>query len=226
MADLDEPQLPPVTDVPVTHSIGASTGVSATPIHDLSFPADWKAGEPRLEPEQERPPTDPALRRAWERARSTPSTSDAATTEEPETVPLLPIHRLGQTVWFRSRTGAWTVPAIITATVDSLHRGNVEAGHIPDLSSPDHVHLTVLTPGKPGHVSDETWDTHPELADPARINRPAGGSFNEWDVAYWEPTPEEAFDAAIVLDVELASSPYPAGFDFSVQPAGTWMWPL
>lgn len=54
---------------------------------------------------------------------------------------------IGRIVTYRSITGNYDVPAMITATVDSLWPGGVERGDVPALSSPEHVHLHVLTPG-------------------------------------------------------------------------------
>lgn len=104
---------------------------------------------------------------------------------------------IGRIVHYRSRTGRYTVPAIVTATVDTLFRPAVEGGHIPDLSSPMHVHLTVFTPGTPGERLPDT--------DPTINAANLGGSYQEWDVP---------FDAS-------------TGFRPPEDPqaAGTWAWP-
>lgn len=57
---------------------------------------------------------------------------------------------IGRIVVYRSRTGGYDVPAIITATRDTLNRKVVQAGYVPDLTDDEHVHLTVFTPGMPG----------------------------------------------------------------------------
>jgi hypothetical protein len=44
--------------------------------------------------------------------------------------------------------------ALIVATVDTLDPRGVEAGDVPALDSPTHVHLVVFTPGKVGHFSE------------------------------------------------------------------------
>lgn len=54
----------------------------------------------------------------------------------------------GRIVHYYAKTRGYLVPAIVTATVESLDARGVELGHVPPLSSPDHVHLEVLTPGK------------------------------------------------------------------------------
>lgn len=95
----------------------------------------------------------------------------------------MPPPTIGRIVIYRSRTGDYVVPAIVTATADTLHRPNVEAGHIPDLSSSEHVHLTVLTPGKPGKRADAT-DFLTE--SPHGRSENAGGVYQEWDIAHDE----------------------------------------
>jgi hypothetical protein len=88
--------------------------------------------------------------------------------------------RLGQTVLYRSRTGKYTVPAIVTAVRYSLHRPNVDAGFIPDLSSDLHVHLTVFTPGAPGKRAAATDFL---VESPHGRSENAGGVYQEWDIA-------------------------------------------
>lgn len=116
--------------------------------------------------------------------------------------------RLGHVVWYRSKTGTYTCGARIAATVDSLYQPNVDAGHLLSLSSPTHVHLVVDTPGLQGHVSDDTARTHPALADPDRPNKPAGGTFQEFDIPQWD------WEAEGILT-----------WEYDEQPAGTWAWP-
>lgn len=90
---------------------------------------------------------------------------------------------IGRVVIYRSRTGDYIVPAIVTATLDTLHRPNVEAGYIADLSSDEHVHLTVFTPGKPGKRA-EAADFLTESPHGRAEN--VGGLYQEWDIAYDE----------------------------------------
>lgn len=119
---------------------------------------------------------------------------------------MTPRPSIGRVVIYRSRTGTYSMPALISATVDTLHRPNVDAGHVPDLTSGRHVHLTVFTPGILGQRSAST---DPELG---KANPPAGGSLQEWDIAEWEPRLDQAGDA------------FAAG-DYTAQPPGTWAWP-
>ena len=105
---------------------------------------------------------------------------------------------IGRIVHYRSRTGKYTCPAMITATVDTLFRPNVEAGYIADLTSVNNVHLTVFTPGAPGkRATAEDFE--------ARVNAPisenVSGTYQEWDVPHGE------------LDAE------------GNIPAGTWAFP-
>lgn len=116
--------------------------------------------------------------------------------------------RLGRIVWYRSKTGTYSCPAIISATTDTLYQPNVDAGHMLPLATHAHVHLTVCTAGLPGHVSDDTAREHPALADPHRPNKPAGGTYQEFDIPQWD------WEADGVLT-----------WDYADQPAGTWAWP-
>ena len=86
---------------------------------------------------------------------------------------------IGRIVIYRSRTGDYDVPAIITATQDTLNRKGVEAGHIPDLSGAACVHLTVFTAGKPGRRRDA--DDFLVESDHGRSENVAG-CYQEWDI--------------------------------------------
>ncbi len=61
---------------------------------------------------------------------------------------------LGRIVHYRGKVGrqVWR-PAIVVCTPADLAPGAVEAGEIPDLTGPEHLHLHVLTP------SDRGWFT-------------------------------------------------------------------
>lgn len=105
---------------------------------------------------------------------------------------------IGRIVIYRSRTGDYSVPAIITATQETLNAKGVELGHVPDLSGERHVHLTVFTPGKPGMR---------RAADDFMVESPHGrgenvsGCYQEWDIA-------QGVD------------------DGDMQQPGTWRWPV
>lgn len=118
---------------------------------------------------------------------------------------------IGRIVWYRSKTGNYTLPAMITATVETLHRPNVEAGHVPDLDSPTHVHLTVNTCGIPG---ERAADVDPTLG--TGPSQPYGGSYPEWNVPYDEMGSTD----------DTYESVAGGGEDDDRQQAGTWMWPL
>lgn len=118
---------------------------------------------------------------------------------------------IGRIVTYRSRTGDYDVPAIVTATTDTLNRKGVEAGYVPDLSSKEHVHLTVLTPGQPGlrkageHDDFKVVSEHP-------VSENVAGCYQEWDIPQWE--------APHVLG-SIDGPPLPP-----VEPnPGTWRWP-
>lgn len=114
-------------------------------------------------------------------------------------------------VVYRSRTGAYEVPAVITATHDSLNPQGVNAyinsggvRGVPPLSSPDHVHLTVFTPGIPGQRATAE-DFEGPRAD-APISENVAGCYQEWDVP---------------LDGSEAQPQEVVG----IQTPGTWSWP-
>ncbi|HEU5043070.1 MAG TPA: hypothetical protein VFT75_02925 [Nocardioidaceae bacterium] len=88
------------------------------------------------------------------------------------------MRRLGEQVHYVSRTGAYEVPAIVTATELTLNRDNVAAGYIPDLQT-GHVHLTVFSPGPGGRRADAT-DFVTE--SPHGRNENQGGTYTEWDI--------------------------------------------
>lgn len=93
---------------------------------------------------------------------------------------------IGRIVIYRSRTGDYDVPAIVTATVDTLNPKGVELGHIPDLSGNNCVHLTCFTAGKPGKRRDAE-DFKEESPHPRSEN--VAGCYQEWDIG--EATSEE-----------------------------------
>jgi hypothetical protein len=88
---------------------------------------------------------------------------------------------IGRIVTYRSRTGNYDVPAIVCATSDTLHRPGVEAGYVPDLTSDDHIHLVVFTPGIPGAgKSAEEAEFLVRSANPVMPS--SGGTYQEWDI--------------------------------------------
>lgn len=54
---------------------------------------------------------------------------------------------IGRIVVFRSRRGNYSMPAVVTATTETLWPEGIERGDVPALSSSMHVHLHVFTPG-------------------------------------------------------------------------------
>ena len=103
---------------------------------------------------------------------------------------------MGRMVHYRSRSGSYSMPAVIAATRSDLNRDNVEAGYIPDIDDDESVHLVVFTAGTPGQRNPAT---------DAEIGKGAvagSGTLQEWNVPYWA---EE--------------------FPGQEQPAGTWTWP-
>lgn len=104
---------------------------------------------------------------------------------------------IGRIVIYRSRTGDYDVPAIITATRDTLNPKGVELGHIPALSSDTHVHLTCFTAGKPGKRRPAE-DFKVESAFGRSEN--VSGCYQEWDIPQMAP-------------------------QGTAESAGTWRWP-
>lgn len=107
-------------------------------------------------------------------------------------------------VVYRSRTGDYDVPAIITAVRETLNPKGVELGHVPDLSSDTHVHLTVFTPGKPGMRRDaDDFLVESEHGRGENVS----GCYQEWDIPFWQP--------GVDGEQRASSHPWP----------GSWRWP-
>lgn len=92
---------------------------------------------------------------------------------------------IGRIVVYRSRTGAWSVPAIVAATQETLNVDLVKAGYCPDLDSPEHVHLVVFSPGRPMTPQEQTV-LHANFVNPpvdeAWTDVNMGGTFREWNI--------------------------------------------
>jgi hypothetical protein len=114
---------------------------------------------------------------------------------------------IGRIVIYRSRTGDYDVPAIITATRETLNPKGIEAGYIPDLSSDDHVHLTVFTAGMPGLRGSVIERDDFKTVSKYPISENVAGCYQEWDIPHFEP-PELPYDSA----------------GDGLQP-GSWRWP-
>jgi hypothetical protein len=133
----------------------------------------------------------------------------------------MPDPAIGRIVWYRTKVGEYDLPAMITATQETLHAEGValylesrktvpvamgstvalDAQGVPPLSGPENVHLTVFSPGLPGNVERPGLDAN------------AGGSFREWDVPLFEPT--------------NTLSPVPGSQPVPVEPEpGSWRWPV
>jgi hypothetical protein len=136
---------------------------------------------------------------------------------------------IGDRVIYRSRTGDYDVPAIVNCTVDTINPEGVELGHVPALSGDYCVHLTVLTPGKPG-MRREATDFKTE--SPHGRSENVAGTYQEWDVAYNhdgndEPAPGSwRWSGALEQLVEqaLANEPLPdtwVALDIPAHAAGT-----
>lgn len=90
-----------------------------------------------------------------------------------------PTPTIGRIVIYRSRTGDYDVPAIVSATMDSLYQPNVDAGHVPAVSGDRHVHLTVFSPGPGGRRADAPDF---KVESPHGRAENLGGTYTEWDI--------------------------------------------
>ena len=62
---------------------------------------------------------------------------------------------LGSIVHYRGKRGLLAArAAVVTATVDTLDPRGVASGDVPALSSDEHVHLWVYTPGAQGGFAE------------------------------------------------------------------------
>lgn len=115
---------------------------------------------------------------------------------------------IGRIVIYRSRTGNYDIPAIVNCTTTSIARKGLEAYEatdgklgVPPLSSDTHVHLTVLTPGKPQQrTKAKDFKVESEHGRSENI----AGCYQEWDIPFYDG---EA-----------------AGSEADCEP-GTWRWP-
>lgn len=72
---------------------------------------------------------------------------------------------LCRNVIYRSRTGDYSLAAMVIGTIDSLNPLGVERGQVPPITADTNVHLVVFTPGLP------PWDTPgrtTSIIDPSR----------------------------------------------------------
>lgn len=106
---------------------------------------------------------------------------------------------IGRMVTYRSKTGRYSLPAVVALTQDTLYEPGVQAGFVPPLSGPDNVHLVVFTSGFAGNRLPGT--------DPAIQADAAGGTYQEHDIPRWADAPASGF------------------FPYDDQPPGTWAWP-
>lgn len=98
---------------------------------------------------------------------------EAPAAEEPQQDNGMPAGlAIGRVVIYRSKTGKYDLPAIVNATQATLDPEGVQLGHVPELSTPDAVHLTVFTCGKEGTSREGNVVN----------NEAAGGSYQEFNI--------------------------------------------
>lgn len=132
---------------------------------------------------------------------------------------------IGRIVLYRSRTGTYTVPAMITATTATLAPKGVELHAatngekgVPPLSGDLHVHLAVFTPGIPGmRVGAADFVAREDTP----ISENVAGVYQEWDVppvgfVIGEPGDPISLHATI-------DGNHPA--DLCQHAPGSWAWP-
>jgi hypothetical protein len=88
---------------------------------------------------------------------------------------------IGRIVEYRSRTGNYSVPAMVNCTTDSIYQPGVEAGHVPALQTTDRVHLTVFTPGRPGMRGEADNFV---VAPDEEVSENLNGCYQEWNIPY------------------------------------------
>lgn len=94
---------------------------------------------------------------------------------------------LGRIVHYRSRTGNYSVPAIVNCTTDSIYQPGVEAGFVPAIDRIDKVHLTVFSPGRAGMRVDQENTPGAEafvVTSPYPISENVSGCYQEWNIPY------------------------------------------
>lgn len=119
---------------------------------------------------------------------------------------------IGRIVIYRSRTGSYDVPAMVTATEETLNPAGVkvfeESGGsrgVPPLD-PGCVHLTVFTPGRPGlRGSADDFEVEPEYG----VSENVAGCYQEWNI------PECVLPPADKIVAGERAEPA----------AGSWRWP-
>ncbi len=88
--------------------------------------------------------------------------------------PAIPGLTITRMVKYRSKTGNYDLPAVVTATTETLDPEGVDLGHVPPLTDASHVHLTVFTCGKQGTAREGHM-----------INlQAAGGTYQEFDIPW------------------------------------------
>lgn len=166
----------------------------------ISTPSDKPADESAEAPAETAEAEDEGGQTDTAAASDTPTGDSAGTPPEEPAEPVAEIPAglaIGRAVTYRSKTGSYDLPAVVTATIATLDPTGVELGHVPPLTAADHVHLTVFTCGKQGTSRE---------GNPVN-NEAAGGSYQEFDIPQFVVPELGAEDAAVEI------------------PAGTWRWP-
>lgn len=116
---------------------------------------------------------------------------------------------ISDAVWYRSKTGRYTLPADVIVTVDTIFQPAVKAGFMPPLDDDQHVHLLVKTAGIPGSRLPDT--------DPSIVSQNQGGTYVEHNIPFWDPAVDEWRNSY--------AGARPSNWADHDQPEGTWTWP-
>ncbi len=91
-----------------------------------------------------------------------------------------PIPVVGSVIHYVSKVSGAELAAIVTGTQTSLLPEGIASGGVPPVSSDEHVHLHVLTPGRPGHGRERAE------AMGVDTSHNQAGYYQEWDVPHDE----------------------------------------
>lgn len=139
-------------------------------------------------------PTEGVIMEAGEPVLESDPSSEISGTIQQTPVPMGKV-TICRMVEYRSRTGNYTVPAVVNCTTQSIYQPGVEAGFVPPLSSPAHVHLTVFSPGmridagtQPGSENFVVESSAKRLVNgewvPMPVSENVAGCYQEWDIPY------------------------------------------